>query len=57
MTKYDDLMDAQVLLLQAHVSVVQEMQRATPTRNRLARIFRCALEEPLEVGGQRSATA
>ena len=51
MTKYNDLIDAQVRLLQEHVSLVEEMQRTTKTKNNLARIFRCALEEPLEVTG------
>lgn len=51
MTKFIDLIDAQVRLLQGHVSLVEEMQRTTKTKNNLARIFRCALEEPLEVTG------
>jgi hypothetical protein len=51
MTKYNDLIDAQVRLLQAHVYLVEEMQRTAKTKNRLARIFRCALEEPLVVSG------
>ena len=51
MTKYNDLIDAQVRLLQAHVSLVEEMQRTAKTNNRPARIFRCALEEPLELAG------
>ena len=51
MTKYNDLIDAQVRLLQAHVSLVEEMQRTAKTKNRLARIFRFALEEPLLVAG------
>jgi hypothetical protein len=54
---YDALIDAQVRLLQAHVSVVEEMQRIANTRNRLARIFRCVLEEPLEVSGYPSVCA
>ena len=51
MTKYYDLIDAQVRLLKVHVSLVEEMQRTAKTTNRLARIFRFALEEPLEVTG------
>jgi hypothetical protein len=50
-TKYNDLIDAQVRLLQAHVSLVEEMQRTAKTKNRLAMIFRSALQEPLEVAG------
>jgi hypothetical protein len=51
MTKFNNLIDAQVRLLQAHILLVEEMQRTAQTKNRLARIFRCALEEPLLVAG------
>jgi hypothetical protein len=57
MTKYNDLIDAQVRLLQAHVSLVEEMQRTANTKNRLAMIFRCALQEPLEVAGYEPVCA
>ena len=47
--KFRSLIDAQVRLLLAHKELVDELQRAAPTKNRLAMIFRAALEEPLLV--------
>jgi len=36
MTKFNNLIDAQVRLLQAHILLVEEMQRTAQTKNRLA---------------------
>lgn len=47
--KYDDLIDAQVRLLQSHTQLVEELHKIADTKNRLAMIFRAALEEPLAV--------